>query len=67
MAKYQIITPRENKESIDVLYGYHSTIFGKVLIGVTAQSICHISFCDTKTSAIEVIKKRMATSLLKRG
>ncbi|WP_353276473.1 methylated-DNA--[protein]-cysteine S-methyltransferase [Wolbachia endosymbiont (group B) of Villa cingulata] len=65
MAKYQIITPRENKESIDVLYGYHSTIFGKVLIGVTTQSICHISFCNTETSAIEIIKKEWPQACLK--
>ncbi len=36
MAKYQVITPGKNKESIDILYGYHSTIFRKALIGVIA-------------------------------
>lgn len=65
MAKYQITTPRKNKESIDILYGYHSTTFGKALIGVTAQSICHLSFCDFETSAIGILEKEWSQACLK--
>ncbi|MFP3015840.1 MAG: methylated-DNA--[protein]-cysteine S-methyltransferase [Wolbachia sp.] len=66
MAKYQVITPGKNKESIDILYGYHSTIFGKALIGVTTQSICHLSFCDFETSAIKILKKEWPQAYLKK-
>lgn len=65
MVKYQITTSRENKESVDILYGYHFTIFRKVLIGVTVQSICHLSFCDSETSSIEILKKEWPQACLK--
>ncbi|MGL9726214.1 MAG: hypothetical protein ACR5KV_06435 [Wolbachia sp.] len=59
------ITLEENKESIDILYNYHSTIFGKVFIGVTTQSICHLSFYDFETSTIEILEKEWPQACLK--
>ncbi len=37
----------ETKETI--LYGVHQTPFGKCVIGILGQGVCHLSFLDTGT------------------
>lgn len=69
MTKFEIITFKECKRlsnSFEIFYGFHSTFFGKVMIGVTTEGICHLSFVDgSKALAIEVLEKEWPQARLK--
>ncbi|APR98742.1 methylated-DNA--[protein]-cysteine S-methyltransferase [Wolbachia endosymbiont of Folsomia candida] len=65
MIIFKPAVPREYKSSLKIFYGLHSTLFGKCLIGVAQEGICHLSFVDTEVSSIEVLKKAWPQAQLK--
>ena len=66
MIKFRSITPEEDKNNVEVFFGFHSTPFGKCFIGMTAEGICHLSFSDYSESlSIETLRKEWQQAQLK--
>ncbi|WP_341807852.1 methylated-DNA--[protein]-cysteine S-methyltransferase [Wolbachia endosymbiont (group E) of Neria commutata] len=62
----KITTPKEDKNNLEIFYGFHSTLFGNALIGVTEKGICCLSFVDdSETSAIAALQKEWPQAQLK--
>ena len=62
-------TPGEFKnrgEGLTVVYGFHPTLFGTCLIGLTAKGICFFSFVmkEDKKRALAELKKRWNKAIL---
>lgn len=51
---------REPENGPDIYYGIHPTRFGKCLIGITQNGICHLSFAlgEDVTSCLNTLKSR---------
>jgi AraC family transcriptional regulator of adaptative response/methylated-DNA-[protein]-cysteine methyltransferase len=66
MIKFEIVEFKEKQNNQEIFYVFHSTPFGKCLIGVITKGICHLSFVDdTEASAIEILKKEWPQAQLK--
>jgi len=55
---WEAVTPGEFKqrgEGLSILYGFHPSPFGEVLLGSTERGICHLSFV-LSTSRLEAFK-----------
>lgn len=53
----EAMTPQEYKEQgngIDIFYGFHETLFGSALIGVTSRGICWLSFHSDESNESEL-------------
>src|SRR5207245_2410906 len=66
MTKCEIVIFKENQGNLVISYGFHTTPFGKCLIGTATKSICHLSFVDdTETSAIKILQNECPQAQLK--
>jgi AraC family transcriptional regulator, regulatory protein of adaptative response / methylated-DNA-[protein]-cysteine methyltransferase len=53
----EAVTPQEyklNGDGIQIQYGFHQTIFGNALIGVTSRGICWLSFYSPENELMEL-------------
>jgi len=57
----EAVTPHEYKQNgagIEIQYGFHETIFGKALIGVTQRGICWLSFLPSGNEEAELMEMK---------
>lgn len=57
----EAVTPHEYKQSgegLEIQYGFHETIFGKALIGVTQRGICWLSFLPSGNEEAELMEMK---------
>ncbi|NIP29608.1 MAG: methylated-DNA--[protein]-cysteine S-methyltransferase [Candidatus Dadabacteria bacterium] len=49
IVKFDSVTPEEfitSGNNLDIIYGFHETLFGKCLIGISGRGICYLSFVN---------------------
>lgn len=66
----EAVTPQEFKEKgtgITIMYGFHQTPFGEVIIGATARGICYLHFVadGNRESAVQHLQTDWENAILK--
>jgi AraC family transcriptional regulator, regulatory protein of adaptative response / methylated-DNA-[protein]-cysteine methyltransferase len=67
MVTHEAVSPGEFKTGkFEIIYGIHSSPFGKCLIGITKRGVCHLSFLDdgNEQKAINRINQSWPNAML---
>ena len=55
---------KKNTHSMPINYGFHSSIFGNCLIGITGETVCYLSFPKDKSIAVDEMQHHWPHSSL---